>query len=270
MAYPITLPDLPRRLTHSNGDGYVLASYVSGGVLDASVNPERTRFSLPDSPGESLTDVSILEILEGATETLKTQLAAELNAAAEQRRHRLEQYTESKAPEYRVLVKNYPERLRSIPVDASDERLDHALHRVKHELEQETRTDVGELLKGVQSVDDYEAKLAELLGRVTELGKSDLIKYVAHRRLVLQLLEQTLKQRESGKYSPESDVHRIIFPLRFTSDDERFNEQNLWLVDERLAYHRYLASDLPLSSGERPRPEVSRGPPPSERRLSQP
>jgi hypothetical protein len=255
--HPMSLPDLPRRLFHRNGDGYVLASYITGPALDASVNPERTRFSLPDTPGESLTDVSIQEILDGAIETLKAQLAAELNAAAEQRRRRLEEYTESKAPEYRVLVKHYPERLRSIPVDASDDRLEHDLHRVKHELEQEARAEVGQLLKVVESVDDYEARLAELLGKVTELGKSDLIKYVAHRRLVLQLLEKTLKQRGSGKYSPESEVHRIIFPLRATSDDERFNEQNLWLVDERLAYHRYLASDLPLSPEERTRPDVA-------------
>ncbi len=228
-----------------------------GQALDMSVNPERTRFSLPEVPGESLTDVSIQEIVDGAIETLKAQLAPELSAAAEQRRHRLEQYTESKAPEYRALVMHYPDRLKSIPLDASDDRLDHELHRVKHELEQETRAEVGQLLRGVQSVDDYETRLAELLGKVTELGKSDLIKYVAHRRLVLQLLEQTLKQHETGRYSLESDVHRIIFPLRTTSDDESFSEQNLWLVDERLAYHRYLASDLPLSPEERTRPDIA-------------
>ena len=36
--------------------------------------------------------------------------------------------------------------------------------------------------------------------------------------------------------------------MRSTSDEITYKEQNLWMIDERLAYHYYLASDKPLST----------------------
>ena len=36
--------------------------------------------------------------------------------------------------------------------------------------------------------------------------------------------------------------------MQHASDDVKFEEMNLWIVDERLAYHRYLASDKTLRS----------------------
>ena len=34
--------------------------------------------------------------------------------------------------------------------------------------------------------------------------------------------------------------------MRTTSDDVPYEQQNLWIIDERLSYHGFLASDLPL------------------------
>lgn len=36
---------------------------------------------------------------------------------------------------------------------------------------------------------------------------------------------------------------RVICPMRYTSDEVSFEEMNLWIIDERLAYHNFLASD---------------------------
>ena len=36
--------------------------------------------------------------------------------------------------------------------------------------------------------------------------------------------------------------------MRTTSDDVSYEDQNLWIIDERLSYHYYLASDKPLAS----------------------
>ena len=36
--------------------------------------------------------------------------------------------------------------------------------------------------------------------------------------------------------------------MRSASDDYEFRRQNLWLLDERLAFHDFLASDKPISS----------------------
>jgi hypothetical protein len=255
----MALQDLPRRLAAPNGDTFVLASYVSGALLDSMVNSERTGFALSDRPEPGIVDtLSIQAIVDATAETLRSPFAVQLSEAAEERQRRLREYTEVKAPEYRILVNNYPERLTSVPVDAGDERIDQELHRVKRDLESETKTQVAELLKGAASFDDYEPKLAALLEKVNELGKSDLIKYVSHRRIVLEILSQSLRRQPSGKYGLEADIHKIVFPLHATSDDGVFREQNLWLIDERLAYHRYLASDSALGlPDEKDRPDLA-------------
>jgi hypothetical protein len=36
--------------------------------------------------------------------------------------------------------------------------------------------------------------------------------------------------------------------MRTTSDDVPFEQQNLWIIDERLTFHYFLSSDQPLST----------------------
>lgn len=55
------------------------------------------------------------------------------------------------------------------------------------------------------------------------------------------------KKKDDGKYPLEEDIHELIYPMRTTSDDIEFQQQNLWIIDERLSYHRILASDQKLS-----------------------
>jgi hypothetical protein len=46
----------------------------------------------------------------------------------------------------------------------------------------------------------------------------------------------------------EEIIHRIIYPMRATSEDVPYEQQNLWIIDERLSYHGYLTSDMPLDT----------------------
>jgi hypothetical protein len=48
----------------------------------------------------------------------------------------------------------------------------------------------------------------------------------------------------------EEVIHNIIFPMKTTSDEIMYEQQNLWLIDERLTHHSFLASDKPLTSME--------------------
>lgn len=43
-------------------------------------------------------------------------------------------------------------------------------------------------------------------------------------------------------------MHRLIMQMRATSDDVPPDASNLWLVDERLAFHNFLASDKTIKS----------------------
>ena len=74
-----------------------------------------------------------------------------------------------------------------------------------------------------------------------------LAEHVMLRSATLRFLDSRRTIQESGKYLLEEAIHQVIFPLRATSDDLPPEKMNLWIIDERLAYHHYLASDLPLS-----------------------
>ncbi len=74
-----------------------------------------------------------------------------------------------------------------------------------------------------------------------------LARHVAHRRATLAFLEQRLALQADGKYAHEEAVHEVIFPLKTTSDEVRPEQMNLWILDEKLAFHFYLASDKPLN-----------------------
>jgi hypothetical protein len=68
--------------------------------------------------------------------------------------------------------------------------------------------------------------------------------------VILDILSKRLAKNAGDKYELEDAIHKLIFPLKKTSDDLNYDEQNLWVLDERLCYHNYLASDIPLSKQE--------------------
>lgn len=55
----------------------------------------------------------------------------------------------------------------------------------------------------------------------------------------------------------EKFLHELIFPVRATSEDVSYEAHNLWLIDERLTYSQYLASDISLgASAGKKRPDL--------------
>ena len=83
---------------------------------------------------------------------------------------------------------------------------------------------------------------------ITEISKTSLAEYVTRRKTLLALLEDALTIQENGLFKKEDVIHSLICPMRHTSDDIPFEEMNLWVIDERLAYHRFLASDKTIQS----------------------
>ena len=88
----------------------------------------------------------------------------------------------------------------------------------------------------------------EYCSSVTQLSQASLAEYIVRRKAVIELLEKALESTDDGKYSRESQIHSIICPMQITSDDVQFDEMNLWLIDDRLAYHQFLASDQPMKT----------------------
>jgi len=247
------LPDLSGKLTDENGQQFVFLTYVSAAYSHAKVSPDDTSsMFLQESnfyfPGEMTRD----ELDAAVVEALRKVANPYMIALQEQKRKDIEDFIQQDAPQYRYQLQNkYRERLERIPSNLSKDQLDIELYKAQKDIEVEHRQRAADIRKVPLETEagsaEYVALYDQYLDAENELGKAALAKYVVHRRTILEMLESALKFQDTGKYAREDLVHSLIYPMRATSDEVEFARQNLWVVDERLAYHTHLASDLPMS-----------------------
>ena len=136
------------------------------------------------------------------------------------------------------------------------------MYEKQRELKKESHSLIKESGKHSLKPEEYEAKLNDFIERANELGKSSLAQYVVHRKVILDFTgKEPPANPETGKY-PLGIIHKIIYPMRTTSDDVPYEQQNLWIIDERLSYHGFLASDMrldnigPLANSSESRPDI--------------
>lgn len=250
-----SIPDLQGRLMDKEGRQFYCATYVSGKLLDETVNNERTDFILNDAAtGLFPEEITKKDLREGVMVEVKDFLRPYLETIEAKKMERIENFIHNQAPQYRPLLKYGKDCLRNIPADVfSDQNLDVELHRAKSrmvsDLKKRGEAFLKEDLKDLE-LERYKEQFREFADQLNDFAKSELAEYIIHRKLVLDFLQKSLELREDGKYHLEETVHQLIFPMRTTSDDIDYESQNLWVIDEKLSYHRYLASDLPLSSVE--------------------
>jgi hypothetical protein len=256
--YPLGkhVSNLQQPLTDAEGNSFWCFAVVQGFYLDGNVSDARTSFDIPDRM-DAQDDLSGEPTLQDIRAACVSQIATDLSPFTqrieEEKTRRLEQFVQVAQPKYRPFVNRYrSEVLAELRPNATEHEMDVLLHNVKSRKEIETRQEVRKLIDAdvPTNEDEHTAKVGELLGRISDFEKSALAEYVVHRKLVLQLFEKSLQRNpETASYPLEKVVHDIVFPMRKTSDDEgTYDTQNLWIIDERLTFHSYLASDKPLSS----------------------
>jgi len=171
-----------------------------------------------------------------------------LAPARQEKIRKISDYITREAPKYRPLLKHAPEYIQRIPPSASGIALEGELAKAQFEVDQMLReqkqTLLGETDRNVTSSDDYKARLLRFIEEIDDVGKAKLAEYVAHRRVVLEFLDRALQQQADGTYAKEEVIHDLICPRRTTSDELECESLNLWVIDERLSYHYYLASDI--------------------------
>ena len=246
------LADLPSSLTGPDGKTHsYYAAYISGAFLDTHVTPERTSFIGQNDPDTLLPDeVSWQDlrktIMGHCAEFLKPQIEPIRSAKIEQ----IRRYVETDAPQYRPLIKHKPEILEDIAPNLKKEELEVVLYKYDHSYRTDLKKKGEELISAVREgktdKEDFTEGVKKFLEDWNEAGMAELARYVAYRKAILLFLEASLARKIDGKYAPESAIHEALFPLKNTSDDVLPESMNLWVIDEKLIYHRYLASDLPF------------------------
>lgn len=243
------IPDMKKKLV-SGEDAYYYVGYLAGDYLDEAVNTERSDFDFSDGP--LFGDTREPEIVETAVGYIRAYLSDELTKVADEKKTQIDMLVKTKRPQYRLLLNRHPEVYDRIPAGLPEDKLDLELYKQQQQWEFDTakkKHDIEEKVKQDATSDPSFQKLFdEYCENITELSRASLAEYVVRRKAVIDLLEHALEADENGKYSKESRIHSIICPMQTTSDEIKLDDMNLWLIDDRLAYHHFLASDKKINT----------------------
>ena len=256
------IPGLYKK-TFDNFGQFAYLCFVVSPFLDERVRAERTSFDIEENKADVENDqTSLFEFLdtegddeivfEDINNAVLTRIANRLESILDENkkigRQRVEFFVSDIAPKYKPIMRHYPEL--TVDPETSDKELDIILYKRLSELEMDLISTGHDLSnpKEDEPFEKYRERLNQYLSVASDIKKSDLANYVSHRKVVLDFFDEIIKRHRDGKYSQEKIIHQLIMPMQVESDEVRFDDANLWLIDERLAFHNFLASDKTLSS----------------------
>lgn len=237
-------------LTDDKGE-FFYNCYITSTYLDEKVRAERTSFDIAEKPYELLknAEVSFQQIRSQSVEKSKAYLSEFLEMKKKEAIEHTTKYIQQKAPRYKMLSKYFDEDALIIDPNVSDKDLEKKLHAMWYQVEQDILDESYTYLQNDEiTLDNYEEKLSAYIDKVSDLKASDLANYVVHRKVVLDILDKAIGFRDGKNYYNENILHELIYPMGKTSEEVPFDKQNLWLIDDRLAFHNYLASDKTIKS----------------------
>ncbi len=229
---------------NDNKKNYIIKTYVLGNYLDSNVSIERETFDFQKEGNHILYPYSQVEIEKQAGELTKEAFGEDVQIRSEKKNQRIRNYVNDSAPWHKPYLKDL--EINNIGYNLKDADIEIELQKVKFNKEQQTRAEIKELLN--DNDDDLNGRMAKAISKISEIGKSDLAHYVFNRKNVLDAFIQLLKRRDDGKGELEKDVHNLIFPMGRDSEYVEYHEHNLWLLDERLVFSEYIASDKKIST----------------------
>ncbi|MEN9328747.1 MAG: hypothetical protein RI947_1555, partial [Candidatus Parcubacteria bacterium] len=234
----------------SGNKNFSIKAYVLANYLNKFVSLERGNFQFSNISDASklLYPFSTNDIESKTASIIEEEFKDEMRSRKLKKRERVKNYIDSKAPWHKLYFDDLD--LSSIPYQFDDTTIENKLQEQKYKKDQSIRTKVSEILKNEDG--EVTQAINEISKDLTTLGKSDLAHYVVLRKAVLDILAKSLKWNKEKKYEKEKVVHELIFPMRSDSDHIPYDKHNLWLIDERLSFQEYVASDKPLKKNDRP------------------
>lgn len=236
---------------------YSIRSYVIGKFLDEHVDTERGDFSLAHNDEDLFADISVERIEREASLITKKFFKEYIQEKFQVKRQKVLDYVSKVAPWNKSLLKYLD--FDNLPMGINDLDLELKFQQIKFEKEQKSRIEIHELLETQQDSDEvtFKEQVAELFSKVTEEGKNDLAHYVCNRKKVIDLYNKLRGRTETGNAHLESELHNLFFPMIKNDRDVDYEDHNLWLLDERLVFSHYIASDKVISKDDHKKPDIA-------------
>lgn len=224
---------------------YIIKTYVIGDYLDQSVALEREGFYFEKETPNMYFPIPQSAIEQQAAEITKNSFNDDVQTRFQKKQQQIKTYVNENAPWHKSFLNELDMSL--LPYNPKDEDIEIELQTVKFKKEQATRAEFKTIFKNPNSLFSQE-HIAGAIAKISDIGKSDLAHYVFNRKLVLEALTELLKRRDDGKAELEKDVHNLIYPMGGNSEQILYEDHNLWLLDERLVFSEFIASDKKIST----------------------
>ncbi|EHW0642356.1 ATP-binding protein [Vibrio parahaemolyticus] len=243
------IPGLYGKISDESGE-FTYTCYVSSGYLDERVRSERTSFDIAENVEDMLNEVSFKDMRDAVLARTKEYLQDVLAENVSAGRKRVDDFINSHAPRYRPIAHYVAEEQLIVDPEKSDKDLELHLHAQWYEVERQLVSEGHDIMQpqNEEHIEQYKERLSEYLQKAEDLKQSDLANYVSHRKVIIDLLQKSIERLDDGKYAREDMIHELIMPMRKDSSEVLLDSCNLWLIDERLAFHNYLASDKTLNA----------------------
>ena len=245
-------------------DDHVYHGCVTGEFLDERVNQERTQFNFDETIIEKIVKECSTHVRSGA-------LLDEIVTFDRGRLGSMQQFVDEypsfgfenlealldRTPKNAVKAEQFATALIPIRIRRDKER-NETIQRI-----------VAQLNGTAEIPEDFGASVRRAADEIRAEEQRQLTEYVLRRKVVLDVMDvliRRIRERPNGDptFHLENTLHQFICPMRLRGEDPDVVEQSdhdLWVIDERLTFTKYFASDVPFSqllAGQQPatRPDL--------------
>lgn len=230
--------------------------YVISDYLDKIVNSTRNAFNFPKEKenDDNILDLQIEKlILEkdidcSTTLQISNIFRRDLEFRAEETRQKVEAFRASdEGLEFRHLELEQ-DFFNALPSNANSKKISDALYELDYQHSLKRREKRDKLFKrDYSNQSDYQELMQEVIQLESDEGMSRLAQYIFHRKTIITLLERYLEWcDENNNYEQESTLHNLIYTMGGNQSTISYDKHNLWLIDDRLSFHRYIYSDTKI------------------------
>ena len=219
----------------------VYVGCVYGDYLDAHVNAERTAFTFGADENRA--------IRRALVDSIMTYLNSYVSEVKEKKRAVAKRVVEE-YPQFLYLQGEMESFVEKLPPGAmAKEQVFVEMCRDRFRKTNAAHKVEATLKKAPAYTEEVKGQM-ELYQRFVEKQQQGVLaEYVLVRKSIIDILDKYMGFREeSGSHFLEEAIHKLVVPMRTDSAKLDIKDHQLWLLDDRLAFFAYFASDKALKT----------------------
>lgn len=236
---------------------YYYNEYISSPYFEENVNQSRGNFSILDS--DSI-DLSWDIISDNLTTNRKNYLAETYERIERDLNNSINEFM-NENPEFSYIRKDKNGILHKIPFDVTKDKIAKYIKNIHNSNVEATRYQAERFIEKLSNTSKEEIKkedvqrfLDELRDKQSNEGWAELCGYINYRKWIIELLDKYIRLGTDDKYAKERIIHDLIAPIG--SYEMESTNHNLWLVDDRLAFYKFLHSEKESIGNSIDRPDI--------------